>query len=155
MSKISKALKKARQERGEEASAFKDAQERTEAPEVSAKPSYSATKVVPLCDVHQEQHRILTAMRDPAVMDRYDLLRTQILMRTRDKGWNTLMVTSVKAGEGKTLTAINLALSMAREARQTALLVGINLRNPQISCYLGLADQETGLSDYLMEDVPV
>jgi len=154
MSKISKALEKARQERGEEISAFEDAPKRTEAPEAPAK-SFSATKVVPLCDVHQEQHRILTAIRDPAVMDRYDLLRTQILMRTRDKGWNTLMITSVKPGEGKTLTAINLALSMAREAEQTALLVGTNLRNPQIACYLGLEEGAMGLSEYLLEDVPV
>ena len=48
------------------------------------------------------------------------------------------MVTSTHPGEGKTLTAINLAFAIAREYRQTALLVDCDLKNQTVHQRLGL-----------------
>ena len=88
------------------------------------------------------------------VADAYRILRTQILQRMRDNHWNTLAVTSPRHGEGKTLTAINLAISLAREVDYTVLLVDANLRNPSIHDKLEFFP-EYGLSDYLVKDVPL
>jgi protein-tyrosine kinase len=52
--------------------------------------------------------------------------------------WKTLGVTSPTAGCGKTLTAINLAFSMARQENRSTMLVDLDLRKPQVTNYLGL-----------------
>jgi protein-tyrosine kinase len=55
--------------------------------------------------------------------DAFKIISTQVLQRLRENGWNTLMVTSPGEHEGKTLIAVNLALSLAMEVDQTVLLV--------------------------------
>ena len=117
-------------------------------------PVYTKTKVISLDRDHLESQRLMTFLDDPEAMDCYSLLRTQLLQRTRDKGHNTIMITSVVEGEGKTITAINLAVSIAREVKQTLLLVDTDLRNPKIHHYMG-CDGEKGLCDYLLGDVPL
>jgi non-specific protein-tyrosine kinase len=64
------------------------------------------------------------------------------------------MVTSANPGEGKTITAINLAFTFAREFKQTALLVDCDLKSQQIHERLGFAS-EKGLVDYLIDDAPL
>jgi exopolysaccharide/PEP-CTERM locus tyrosine autokinase len=116
------------------------------------KPVYTKTRVISLDSSHCEKHRVMTFLDDPGIMDHYNLLRTQVLQRTRPKGHNAIMITSVLDGEGKTVTAINLAFSIAKEVKQTVLLVDTDLRNPKIHHYLG-CDTQKGLSDYLQGDV--
>lgn len=157
MSKIEKALQRAKAMRQEE----QPQSDRSDQPDKAApdkaqpaEPLYSKTKVVSLNRAHLEKHRAMTLIDDPDAMDHYNLLRTQVLLRTRKKGHNALMITSVLDGEGKTVTAINLAASIAREVKQTVLLVDTDLRHPRIHRYLG-CEMHKGLSDYLQEDVPV
>jgi protein-tyrosine kinase len=69
----------------------------------------------------------------------YRMLRTQILQRARAHGLNAVGVVSAINGEGKTLTAINLALSLAAEPNQTVMLIDLDLRRPAIAGTLGLA----------------
>jgi protein-tyrosine kinase len=113
------------------------------------KPRYVKTQVLTANDRVLESNRIMTHLKDPRVKDYYDILRTQVLQRTRANGWNSLMVTSVYPGEGKTLTAINLALAISRQVQQTAILVGANFRSPKVCTYLGFEENRIGLSDYL------
>nr|MDA8387532.1 polysaccharide biosynthesis tyrosine autokinase [Nitrospiraceae bacterium] len=61
---------------------------------------------------------------------------------------NTIMITSSQIGEGKTLTAVNLAAAIAGEIDHTVLLVDADLRNPTVHKYLGM-EPGGGLSDYL------
>ncbi|BBD09271.1 AAA family ATPase [Desulfovibrio ferrophilus] len=113
--------------------------------------------MAPLLKERQEllkKNRIMTFL-DQSYIDHYNYLRTQVLQRTLAENWNTLMVTSVNPGEGKTTTAINLALSMSRDALQTALIVDANLRKPSVAQKLGLAENALGLSDYLFNDLDV
>ncbi len=63
---------------------------------------------------------------------------------------NLIMVSSAIAGEGKTYTAINLALSMAHEMDHTVLLVDADVLRPTVFKKLGLSD-ELGLADYLRD----
>ena len=67
----------------------------------------------------------------------FDMMRTQILQSMDLKEWQTLAVTSPSPGCGKTLTAINLALSMARQRDRSVLLVDMDLKKPQIGSRLG------------------
>jgi exopolysaccharide/PEP-CTERM locus tyrosine autokinase len=101
-----------------------------------------------------ERNRILTALNDQSFSDAYSLLRTRILEVTRSQRWNTIMITSPGPGEGKTTTAINLGISIARDTQHTALVVDTNLRRPGVQPFLQL-DAEKGLTDYLLDGVPV
>ena len=66
------------------------------------------------------------------------MLRTQVLQAMDQKNWQFLAITSPTAGCGKTVTAINLALSIARQPERSALLVDMDLQRPAVANYLGI-----------------
>lgn len=68
----------------------------------------------------------------------YDMLRTQVLQELDQNGWRFLAVTSPTAGCGKTVTACNLAMSIARLPGRSVFLVDLDLRKPMVAKYLGL-----------------
>ena len=157
MSKIAKALEKAkklRQSRGTQGQRL-DIQASVEALRLTHhRPENSRIKAIRLNNIHLEKHRIFTFLDHALATDRYNLLCTEILQKTRAKGHNTIMVTSCVEGEGKTVTAINLATSIARKPQHTALLVDADLRNPKVQQYLGFHTQK-GLSHYLEKDAAI
>ena len=67
---------------------------------------------------------------------------------------NLIMVSSAVEGEGKSYTAINLAISIAMELDHTALLIDIDSKKNSLSKLLGITTQ-TGLTDYLGSTVPI
>ena len=79
----------------------------------------------------------------------YDMLRIQILASMAQNGWKVLGVTSPTPGCGKTLTAINFALSIARQPEQSVVLVDADLQKPHVADCLGLAHQGGGTLDIL------
>ena len=91
--------------------------------------------------------------RDPAT-SAYKMLRTQVLQRMNANDWNVLAITSPGSQEGKTLTALNLAIGIAREVNHTVLLVELDLREPSLHQYLG-CEPGQGITDYLLHDVPL
>lgn len=100
------------------------------------------------------EQRIISAFENGEFSDAYKILSTQILHKLQENHWNALAVSSPNAGEGKTLTAINLAISLAKEVTYTVLLVDADLRDPSVHRYFGL-QPELGLSDYLLHDAPL
>ena len=100
------------------------------------------------------EQRVVSAFENGEFTDAYKILSTQVLHKLQDNRWNALAVTSPNAGEGKTLTAINLAISLAKEVTYTVLLVDADLRDPSVHRYFGL-QPERGLSDYLLNDAPL
>jgi protein-tyrosine kinase len=68
----------------------------------------------------------------------FDVLRTQVLQAMDPKDWRFLGVTSPTQGCGKTVTAVNLALSIARQPERSVFLVDLDLRKPQVAASLGL-----------------
>ena len=80
--------------------------------------------------------------------DAFKILSTQVMQRMDEHQWNSLAITSAGDNEGKTTTAINLGISIAKEIEYTVLLVDANLRNPELHKYFGITP-ELGLSDYL------
>ena len=76
------------------------------------------------------------------------------MRRMQDHGWRTLLITSALAGEGKSLTTINLAITFAKELHRTVLLVDADLRRQNIHKCLGYKSN-AGLADYLVNDAPL
>ena len=68
----------------------------------------------------------------------FKMLRTQVLQRLRQRGWNTLAVISPTPADGKTFTAINLAIAVAGDTNHTTLLVDFDLRKPSVHQRFGI-----------------
>ncbi len=115
---------------------------------------YTMTKMVEVSDQTFLNNRIIAALPEHKFKDAYKMLRTRVLQTMRNNGWTSVAITGPASGCGKTLTAINLAVSLAMEVTHTVLLVDLDLRNPTIHDYFGY-QPELGLSDYLTTDIPL
>jgi capsular exopolysaccharide synthesis family protein len=115
---------------------------------------YSATRVKECSEDLLRRQRIVAAFDRGPFVEGYKLLRTQVLHRLRENGWNVLGVTSPNEREGKTLTAVNLGVSLAMETNQTVLLVDADLRKPCAHRMFGI-DHSKGLADVLLDEEPV
>jgi protein-tyrosine kinase len=151
MEKIKQAVEKARQERLQ--GGVKPA---ANAPAPTARDissiDYTQTRSVEGSHDLMRENRLVSSMEPGAYTDALKILSTQVLQRMKENHWNTIAVTSPRKSEGKTTTAINLGLSIAKEVEYTVLLVDANLRHPSVHKYFGL-NPEHGLSDYLVNDM--
>ncbi|MEX0754562.1 MAG: polysaccharide biosynthesis tyrosine autokinase [Actinomycetota bacterium] len=77
----------------------------------------------------------------------YRSLRTTILAMAGRQGVKTVLITSALAGEGKSTTAANLAVSLANAGKRV-VLVSADLRRPRLHQFFGLPNSR-GLSDIL------
>ncbi len=116
--------------------------------------TYTQTRHIEVTRPVLREKRVVMGFDPCEFTDAYKILRTQVLQRLNENHWNVLAVTSPGIGEGKTLTALNLAASLAMEVDYTVLLVDANLRHPSLHEHLCLPG-EPGLSDYLLEDTPL
>jgi Mrp family chromosome partitioning ATPase len=110
---------------------------------------YSRTKVYsPSPDV-LERNRVLNPAFGESAGGAFRMLRTQVLQRMDEHGWRSLAVFSPTASDGKTTTAINLAISLANDRLHTVLLVDFDFRRPTLAERLGLIP-EFGSDDALI-----
>ena len=91
----------------------------------------------------------ITDPRSPA-SEAYRTLRTNLSFYSLDKPLRTLVVTSPAAGEGKSTTIANLAVTMAQSGRRT-ILVDTDLRRPTLHELFG-AQMSPGLTDMIMAE---
>jgi len=97
-----------------------------------------------------EKSRFVSEVDDRSAIAAYKILRTRVLQRMRSNNWNSLLVTSTSAGEGKTLTASNLALSLSRDVNQAVLLIDLDLQRSKVAEYFGFdVEIKQGIGDYL------
>lgn len=88
-----------------------------------------------------------------ALADAFGNLRTSVLFESNGPPPRALLVSSVRAGEGKTTVSVNLAISLARLGRKV-LLVDADVRRPSvhrafaIETYPGLAEYLAGTEDW-------
>lgn len=94
----------------------------------------------------------LVTLNDPnsPVAEEYRKLKSILVkMTSGDDFKNTLMVTSSIPGEGKSITALNLAISLAQEYDHTVLLVDADMRRPSVHRYLNI-ERTKGVAECLM-----
>ena len=91
------------------------------------------------------------------VADQFRVIKRPLISNATGKGASTItngnliMVTSALPGEGKTFTAINLAMSIATELDCTVMLVDADVARPSVMRVLGLP-AECGLLDLVLDD---
>jgi len=115
---------------------------------------YTRTRQVSVPEEKLREHRVITGDQHEEFTQAFKILRTQIVHAMRDNNWNAIAITSPGDADGKTVTAINLAIHLAAEVDRTVLLVDANLRQPELHSYFGLTAQQ-GLSDFLVDQVPL
>lgn len=113
---------------------------------------YTRNKVILSEIPHIESDNKITSSNDRSLLgESFRILRTNltyIFPLQNEKKAQTIMVTSTIKGEGKTFTALNLAISFSIMNKKV-LLVGADMRNPQLHSYLAVKKSELGLQDYL------
>jgi capsular exopolysaccharide synthesis family protein len=81
--------------------------------------------------------------------EQYRSLRTRLKRVESGRALRTIAITSPAKGDGKSLTAANLAITMAQEVQQRVLIVDGDLRRPTVHRLFGLGEGP-GLGDVLM-----
>ena len=85
--------------------------------------------------------------------DQYRTLRQLVERLHRDSNCQVLAVTSAAAGEGKTVTALNLAGALAQSPNTRVLIVDADLHRPSVGEYLGLANRRgPGLAEAILHE---
>ena len=156
MQRIRQALNRARGEQGEAGAWSSDASlldgaNRRVAPGKLDRIVYTQTRTVGLDRNLMRERRVIVDDQGPTA-DAYRVLATRVLQHMQSQAWRTLAITSPGAGEGKTLTAINLAIALAMGVDRTVMLVDADLRTPRLKSVLDLP-QGPGLVDYLESKV--
>ena len=115
----------------------------------------SHAKRLPLMNQDSRVPPALSVIKKPGapISEAYRALRTSVLLSTADRPPQVLLVTSSQPGEGKTVTALNLALTMAQKGGRV-LLMDADMRRPGIAKALqmvlnkGLSGILTGAYEY-------
>lgn len=147
MSRIEKALEKAAQLRNVTTASTA---------QITRDADYSSRAVSRELDIISG-NSLLKTISEPLspVSEQYRKLKTNLVKLTKkDEFHNVLMVTSTLPREGKSLTALNLAISLAQEFDHTVLLIDADLRNPSIHKYLEF-EPTSGLSDCLLNGTDI
>lgn len=95
-----------------------------------------------------EPHLIAITQPRSAYCEQFRSLRTRILQAGEREQMKTLVITSAGMGEGKTLTALNLAWLLAQTEGVRCLIIDSDLRQPCATDYLAV-DAPRGLSEVL------
>ena len=93
------------------------------------------------------RRQILNKKSSFAVREAYKSLRTNVRFFLRDKGCKRISITSAVAGEGKSITLLNLAISVAEDGNKVLLIDG-DLRRPALGRLL-VEPASPGLSNVL------
>jgi Mrp family chromosome partitioning ATPase len=169
MERIRQALEMARAERevlkranagGASASAAKFIPRLADIPVAQAasasQPYRGSLELSPDADVLRRSRLLGPGLTGPAAGG-YKMLRTQVMQRMQQRGWNTLAVLAATAGDGATTVALNLAMAIAADPTRSALLVDFNLRRPGMAAALGIPGEpgveQCLIGEYRIEEV--
>ncbi len=113
-------------------------------------PAYaSAVEGTPRVVADLDHHLVAALAPTSLAAEQYRSLRTRLKRVESGRSLRTIAVTSPNKGDGKSLTAANLALTMAQEFQQRVLLIDCDLRRPSVHRLFGISDGP-GLGDVLM-----
>jgi capsular exopolysaccharide synthesis family protein len=94
---------------------------------------------------------VTSSMLEPVAREQYGKIAAALHEAALERGIKVVMITSASAGEGKTLTASNLALMFSESHQRPVLLIDADLRRPAIHKVFGVSN-DSGLSDSLAAD---
>lgn len=115
----------------------------------AAESSVAAAGTLTVVEANPDAQVVAAVRPSSAAAEQYRALRTRIaFMESAGKAYRTILVTSPGRAEGKTLTAANLALTMAQEFRRKVVLVDADLRKADMHRCLGL-EPSPGLAEVL------
>ena len=152
MDKIVLALQKSQEDKSVAGASHRQVPEiLLEAPEPESLPHKSHTRRYTKARGLDEHLVALHDVNAPAT-EQYRRLFVEIIRAGKQRELRTLLISSALSGEGKTTTALNLALTIAASGAQRVLLVEMDFRRPNIHSLLGTRPTY-GLADYLLGEV--
>ena len=149
MSKITQALEKAARERLQREREEQEQATALASPVTVALAAPDLTTVQVAGQVHIDPHIVTAGNPQSPVAEQYRILRTNLQTLRPRSGLKTIVVTSAVRGEGKSVTALNLALALARQEDLRVVLVDGDLRRSTVHQWLGIASPSKGLSTVL------
>ncbi len=163
MSRIEQALQKAKQKRLSDnkqqidtANLANDSADTSSANGIQSTAIRNPDQLLTVKPLVVENKMLITALEErTGAVEEYNKLRSTIISLTRGETFlNSLIITSCAPSEGKSITALNLAISLAKEQDHTVLLVDADLRRPSLHRYLGISP-EYGLAHCLRDGLPI
>ena len=152
MSKITRALEKAARERlaraGEQVTVSAGAVVVPVVPVTEALPDRLGV-IAPAGQIQIDPHIVSATDPQSPIAEQYRILRTNFQSLRLKPGVKTIVVTSAVHGEGKSVTSINLALTLARQEKLKVALVDADMRKSSVRQWLGLDSRGAGLSTVL------
>jgi capsular exopolysaccharide synthesis family protein len=100
---------------------------------------------------HIDSHLVSFTAPASFAAEQYQGLRLAVERIARTRDVRTIAISSPAAGDGKTVTAVNLAGALARGSDERVLLIDADLRRPSVAKLLGLTDTKLGLGDVLAQ----
>jgi protein-tyrosine kinase len=155
MSRVFEAIQKAEKEkRGKtkEAPLLRIFQDETVSKKEERAFKHSEESAIELGLPSEDNLPILLVPPNSFAEEQFRKLRTQIFLQSPNPP-HSILVTSAAPQEGKTLVAVNLAISISQEIQKRVILIDGDLRKPSIS--LGRHPDSKGLSNYLSNQTPL
>lgn len=101
---------------------------------------------------HQTRTSVLNMQMDPdmkfKVTEAYKMARTNLAFSLVKKGCKKIAFTSPFVGEGKSMTSVNIAITLAQQVNTKVLLIDCDLRKPKVNRFFHL-QTSPGLTSYL------
>lgn len=103
--------------------------------------------------LYRKDEAVITKNDVSPLAESFRILVTNLnFMMPKGDGAKVIFITSTIKGEGKTFVSVNLALALATSLKKV-LVIGSDIRNPQLQRYNPSMKGAKGLSEYLYEDV--
>ncbi len=158
MSRIDKAMERAAQLRQDTAAPPAPGIQTPEPqPEQVRRPLHTPPPAAAVSEIIIPSIPFLINLNDPylGIGEEFRKLKASLIKLTTAAGFNnSILVTSAVQHEGKSITALNLAISLAQEYDHTVLLIDADFRRPSIHSYLGI-EQRKGFSDCLLGEAKI
>lgn len=101
-----------------------------------------------MCTDRSGRSLVVSATDTSSATELFRLMRTNLQFMLGGENDKVVLLTSTRSGEGKSFIALNLAATLSLLEGRKVLLVGMDIRNPQLANYLGI-NPPLGLTNYL------
>lgn len=101
-----------------------------------------------MCTDRSGRNLVVSATDTSSATELFRLMRTNLQFMLGGENDKVVLMTSTRSGEGKSFIALNLAATLSLLEGKKVLLVGMDIRNPQLANYLGI-NPPLGLTNYL------